>query len=249
MAKKLTKTSFIKNYLGRKVRSGQIKGYGDWIIENLPSYQKSSKKVNTGADYARLLASHATKSESLSADGLSGGGYAGYLASSLKAKKPPVARETETLTDSHDRTGYEKYIGDYINSAAEIFDGARAKEAQARESAYRRILSEKIIDYREALDRARELGAARGDAEEIARRASREARDTLKASILDLAVRRAMTGNAAQAYALSRGLDETEARAIAETVKTINQLPESGLPQSYLDYLRELEEQYKNQNK
>ncbi len=124
-------------------------------------------------------------------------------------------------------------------AAAEKAAAAYKKSVQ---KATDKIISSETINYDAAYKIAIDCGLTDEDAKKVATEASATARENLKKEIAERIISKTMTKNAAYSYAIKMGLTEEEAEELGNLAKEANQTVPSDTSDSYLDYLRELDE-------
>lgn len=253
-----TLEEFIKDYVSTKIAEGDITTYGDWILKHADAADSTGAYENAYAELHLGTEGYGRRGEALSSDGLSGGGYARYLGNKSRAeasrKMQSERKKAESKKTSDPNEGYKTYMQKHINTATELYNTEleRAETEENRrnkrnESAIHRISKEGILDYDKAYKRAISLGVSPEDAEEVAKTGAFNARDTVKLKVLNQAIIRRFTNSQAYAYARELGLDDVEARAAAKVASDITQkiLPHES--EAFLDYLRDKENEIRNE--
>ena len=244
LAKIGTLEEFIEKQLQNRLQSGEIMGIGDYAIDKLD--RTSSPTLSVDAEYKKSLSSYGALAEELDDAGLLGSGYAKYL-DTVAGRRRRTAIDTQKRLDSqllpqNGGEGYEDYVKSSLKDAEKLYEKELLAYSRIKEKAYKRILSKKAIKLRDAYAIAEEMGLEGEDAENIARKASGEARTALMEDLLEFMIKQEMTYDQANAYARSQGLGVVDSRKLAEAVKKMNQdIGEDNLSGSYLDYLREQE--------
>ena len=239
MAKK-TLESFIDEYIKKKIKSGEAKGYGDYI-SSLSSKRSRAYEEAARAETERAISrepTHGRLAEALSGQGLLGGGYATYLKNMNESAKKA---STLAMKADHERGGdlYEKSYAEYLKKLYREGEGVY-------ESAKRKLESAKLVDYGKAYEMAENLGLTGDIAEELAESATSAERERVREQVIAKMLEKSFTDEQTYRYALSRGLSIDDAKELKLMARRINEsvATEDGA-KTFLDYLREIS---KNKN-
>lgn len=205
--------AFIEAYERREQYDGGA-GYAEWLKANGSKTDASYARAVTDANlsYDRALEGYGAKGEKLATMGLDEGGYSAYLSSQRELARDAAlaeAREAYTEARQSDEKGYAAYL--------------RARNSQTA-SLLKSLTASGISDYQTAYDYAIGMGATPDNAEMVASLAGAWSDKTevsgsegvmrlrVIGSIIDLE----LPPDAAYAYALACGLNDTTAKEVAD---------------------------------
>lgn len=233
---------FVENYIKNKARASSGESYADWLISNGVAADKiySDRIKDIGADYIRAKSEYGTTAEKLSNLGLGSSGYSDYIggkAYSEMQKSKIAARNSYNETAEKNAAGYQEYLRKYTE-----------RENESYERIVGEITEKGIIDYTTAYNYAVGAGLGSDIAKAAAKTASDINRTKLKESIIKTVMSEQLTSTQAKQYALQLGLDEEDAKEIADYAGAANEYVSTG-GYTDADYLKDLKEKIKNTKK
>ncbi len=209
--------AYIKKIVNKHLQEPRNSALSD---KSIKSYSEALAKLVSKAETA--LPSYGKISESLADSGLQTSGYKDYIATRVKNKLKNSQKSLEdekAKADAEELLGYESYLK------------KRAEETKKLKDAVLSFASKSgISDYETLYEYARDSGLDEADAEDAAKYSSESiaGAERLKSieKVQSIIIAKHFTEAQAFEYAVSLGLSEEDARALADFAYKINQNPE-----------------------
>lgn len=225
---------FVKDYINNKRITSSKESYESWLQENgIDSrgiYENAVRDAKT--DYEKAKAEYGSLGEALAKTGLGTSGYSDYINSSAYAsyqRQKKNAASDYAHNESVNKSAYASYVD---------------KLARDRDTLYKNaengIIDKNILNYNDAYDYVLSLGIDGEDASKIAKRSTDYLKNQLKTEIGKLVISNKLSESEARAYALFRGLSETEADEISGFASEYSDYFTRPTGTSYLEYLKEM---------
>lgn len=215
--KTVTLEDFIENY---KKKAPKPKSYSQWLDEQgaMPDFSSSIERAQR--EYDRQKVSYGQRGDTLSRSGLLGSGYAAYLDANAYSELQNTRRDVEkkrNLYESESKKGY----ADYLNKESEAVDARLSKaisniinyKAGEKEDAYLLALAAGLDE-----DTADLVASAGSSIVEYDRGTKSQ---TGKENIVYNALKLGIKGEKAIAYAMACGMNESDAKKVAEALNKI----------------------------
>ncbi len=169
--------------------------------------------MRADSTYARSKAGYGTRASSLLAKGLSDSGYGDYLEAEAYAQKQRSIDSAARAKEKRDSAGYAAYL----EKAESESDAAYTSMTKGLDSAFAKLLSEKITDKEAAVTFLTTLGVDEENARLLAEKndiiihSTQERRN----AVLSFALKNELRFERAYSYALANGLSKDDAKEIA----------------------------------
>lgn len=229
MSKITSMEAFMKNYLR------DAEEYGAMSIEDYTAANRTAAGADFGdamkkasLDYRRSLPTYGILGSKLGTYGLEDSGYASYLGDKARSEYGSAVTEARAelmKSDNALMSGYSKYI-----------EKLAADKSTLRRKVQDRLISRRVYD----MDAAYGYGVAAGLTPEEARTISTTVYNSLrgdaKKKVIDRAISLRLDAEGAKKYALSMGLNEADAIAVADEAQDLLK-HYSDYTDGYWDYL------------
>ena len=197
--------NYIKKYLRNKRIAETDAGYSAWLRKNgvTDDVRLTDEAIKRSAENERLIRKRGTQSESIVSSGLGESGYAGYLGDLALERAENSDKRVSAALRAYRDAGYAGFVESRLDAEREAYDYERVAEAEAE--------AESIRKREEA-----EKNAIRAEEKKETERKSmlKTARTRLEDSaIIDI--------ERATKLAMDIGLDEADARALAESTTKV----------------------------
>ncbi len=217
MALQKTLEEFIENHLKRVKKDTEALGYSDWLNlhrkDSIKEYEDTVAKIEHEREKA--TSGYGKRAEALFELGLSDSGYEKYLMKSANDSAKEKINEAENALLDKTANSLQSY-SDYVKELD-------AKEKNTYSSVVKAITRSKSLDYDYAYKTAREAGLSEKRAKEAVEEATSLLSEKIKSEIAREILKRKLTGNEAYNYSLMLGLNESDAKALSDYARAINE--------------------------